>query len=173
MARSLLFPGLGLLMMNNLSDLILDIATRLQERQWLLVTAESCTGGLVSAALTEVPGSSLWFERGFITYSNAAKQELLDVPSSLLRQYGAVSEEVAAAMAQGALTHSKGHLSLSVTGIAGPDGGTPAKPVGTVCFGWVGQGISVQTCRKQFTGTRQDIRMAACYEALAGIKNLL
>ncbi|MBN9231161.1 MAG: damage-inducible protein CinA [Legionella sp. 40-6] len=159
--------------MNNLPDLILELADKLQKRQWLLVTAESCTGGLVSAALTEIPGSSLWFERGFITYSNAAKEELLDVPSSLLRQYGAVSEEVAAAMAEGALTHSKGHFALSVTGIAGPEGGTPVKPVGTVCFGWIGAGIPVHTCTKQFSGTRQDIRMAACYEALVGIKNLL
>ncbi|WP_058534819.1 CinA family protein [Legionella saoudiensis] len=157
-----------------MNSLILEIATLLQKKNWQLVTAESCTGGLVSGYLTEIPGSSIWFERGFVTYSNQAKQEMLGVSNKLLLEYGAVSEPVAAAMAIGAIQNSAGQIALSVTGIAGPDGGSIEKPVGTVCFGWFAQGMShAQTVRRQFSGTRQEIRLAACQEALTGVCSLL
>ncbi|WP_133137297.1 CinA family protein [Legionella rowbothamii] len=157
-----------------MNSLILEIATLLQKKNWQLVTAESCTGGLVSGALTEIPGSSIWFERGFVTYSNQAKEEMLAVPKQLLLKYGAVSEPVAAAMVTGALQHSAGQIAVSVTGIAGPDGGSTEKPVGTVCFGWFAQDMSsAQTVRRQFSGTRHDIRLAACEEALTGVLSLL
>lgn len=157
-----------------MNSLILEIATLLQKKNWQLVTAESCTGGLVSGYLTEIPGSSIWFERGFVTYSNQAKEEMLAVPKQLLLEYGAVSEPVAAAMAIGALQRSGGQIAVSVTGIAGPDGGSAEKPVGTVCFGWFAQGMSsAQTVRRQFLGTRHEIRLAACQEALTGVLSLL
>ncbi len=159
--------------MTSFNSLILDIAQCLRAKHWHIVTAESCTGGLIASYITEIPGSSLWFERGFVTYSNLAKQEMLGVPEKLITQYGAVSEEVASAMAVGALSHSKGHFALSVTGIAGPDGGSVEKPVGTVCFGWAGLGIEPQTMKKQLTGNRQEIRIAACHIALEGILSII
>ena len=160
--------------MSTFNSLVNDISLILIEKNWRLATAESCTGGLVSGYLTELPGSSAWFERGFVTYSNLAKQEMLSVPKSLLDQYGAVSQQVAAAMATGALQHSNAHVSVSITGVAGPDGGSIEKPVGTVWFGWMVQGMdSAKTVKKQFTGSRQDIRVAACQEALSGILLLI
>ncbi len=160
--------------MTHFISLIQEISTLLKERHWQLVTAESCTGGLLSSYLTEIPGSSIWFERGFVTYSNLAKQEMLSVPESLLNEYGAVSEHVAAAMAIGALQHSAGDIAVSITGIAGPDGGSLEKPVGTVCFGWAALGAGLtKTVRKQLSGNRQDIRSAACQEALSGILSFI
>lgn len=160
--------------MTHFNSLIQDISILLKERHWQLVTAESCTGGLLSSYLTEIPGSSLWFERGFVTYSNLAKQQMLSVPEPLLNEYGAVSEPVAAAMAVGALQHSAGDIAVSITGVAGPDGGSVEKPVGTVCFGWAAQGTGVsKTLRKQLSGNRQDIRLAACHEALFGILSFI
>ncbi len=153
--------------------LIKEIAQQLQRTHQQLVTAESCTGGLIAAYLTDIPGSSAWFERGFVTYSNLAKQEMLAVPEELLTQFGAVSEEVALAMATGALSHSAGHVAVSVTGIAGPEGGSIEKPVGTVCFGWVARGSLPITLRKQFSGSRQEIRLAACEQALQGVLSLI
>jgi nicotinamide-nucleotide amidase len=153
--------------------LIKEIAHQLKNAHQQLVTAESCTGGLIAACLTEIPGSSAWFERGFVTYSNLAKQEMLAVPEELLAQFGAVSEEVALAMATGALHHSAGHIAVSVTGIAGPDGGSIEKPVGTVCFGWATRDSKRQTLRKQFSGTRQEVRLAACKQALQGVLSLI
>lgn len=153
--------------------LINDIALLLKKNNWQLVTAESCTGGLIASQLTDIPGSSAWFERGFVTYSNLAKQEMLAVPAQLLLQHGAVSEPVAAAMAAGALQASAGQIALSVTGIAGPDGGTAQKPVGTICFGWAGKGVEVRTLTKQFAGSRQEVRLAACQQALQGVFLLL
>lgn len=159
--------------MNEYKHLIEEIALILQNRNWQLVTAESCTGGLISSCLTEIPGSSSWFERGFVTYSNLAKQEMLGVAKTCIEQHGAVSEEVAGAMALGALQHSAGQCALSVTGIAGPDGGSVEKPVGTVCFAWAMLNKSVLTVRKQLTGTRQEIRWAACQQSLLGLLNLI
>lgn len=159
--------------MSSFDKLIKEISAILKKRDWQLVTAESCTGGLIASYLTEIPGSSVWFERGFVTYSNLAKEELLSVPKQLIEKYGAVSEPVAQAMATGALQHSAGHIAVSVTGIAGPDGGSLEKPVGTVCFGWAARGMNPKISRKQFTGDRQDIRLAACQEALSGILSYL
>lgn len=155
--------------MSSFDKLIKEIAAILKKKSWQLVTAESCTGGLIASYLTEISGSSVWFERGFVTYSNLAKEELLSVSKELIEEYGAVSEPVAQAMATGALQHSAGDVAVSVTGIAGPDGGSFEKPVGTVCFSWAARGMSSKILRKQFTGDRQDIRLAACQEALSGI----
>lgn len=152
--------------------LVSEIADRLTESGQRLVTAESCTGGLVAAAITSRPGSSNWFERGWVTYSNAAKTEELGVESELILQHGAVSEAVAAAMAQGACAHSLGDYAIAITGIAGPDGGSPEKPVGTVCFGWA----SLTACKTEtvyFDGDRQSIRQQAAAYALAGFLSLL
>lgn len=133
----------------------------------VIATAESCTGGELAAAITSIPGSSGWFEYGFITYANRAKSELLDVPKTLIDQHGAVSEQVAAAMAEGALRRAFADYAIAVTGIAGPDGGTEEKPVGTVCFAWVLADGSVRTGRRQFRGDRAEIRLQSVAYALA------
>ena len=116
--------------------LVQALATQLLARGWMLATAESCTGGLIAAACTDLAGSSTWFERGFVTYSNAAKAQMLGVDTALIAQHGAVSEPVARAMAQGALQHAHAQVALAVTGVAGPGGGSADKPVGTVWFAW-------------------------------------
>ncbi len=139
----------------------------------MLVTAESCTGGGVAYAITGLPGSSGWFERGFVTYSNLAKQEQLGVAEALITRHGAVSEKVAAAMAQGALQHSRADYSVAVTGIAGPDGGTAEKPVGTVCFGWSRRGATTRTTRIVFDGDRQQVRELSILTALQGLADLV
>ena len=134
-----------------------------------LVTAESCTGGWVAEVVTAISGSSVWFDRGFVTYSNGAKMEMLGIPAEMLAEHGAVSEPVAVAMAQGALIHSRAYWSLAITGVAGPTGGTVAKPVGTVCFAWAasdGRG-AVETCR--FQGDREAVRAQSVRHALAGL----
>ena len=160
--------------MSDFDPLVQEIAWLLEEKKWRLTTAESCTGGLVSSILTELPGSSSWFERAFVTYSNQAKEDMLSVPKNLLEKHGAVSEVVAASMALGALAHSQSHIAVAITGIAGPAGGSVEKPVGTVCFGWALRDKDPAiTVRKLFGGTRQEIRMAACYEALSGVFALL
>lgn len=128
--------------------------------------AESCTGGLVGAALTSIPGSSGWFERGFVTYSNLAKTELLGVPAALIEAHGAVSAEVALAMAEGALAHSQARAALAITGIAGPDGGSPTKPVGTVHLAAARQDRPILHQACLFSGDRDQVRLAA---ALAGL----
>jgi nicotinamide-nucleotide amidase len=153
--------------------IIQDIAKQLKDRQWQLVTAESCTGGLISATLTEIAGSSAWFERGFVTYSNLAKQQMLGVPEELITAHGAVSEPVALAMATGALKHSAGQISVSVTGIAGPDGGSVEKPVGTVCFAWAANGMTPRSIKMHIPGSRQEIRLNACQKALEGVLHVL
>ena len=134
-----------------------------------LVTAESCTGGMISEWVTRIPGSSDWFERAFVTYSNEAKRELLGVQQRTLDQYGAVSEETAAEMATGALDASHADVAVAVTGIAGPDGGTKAKPVGTVCLAWAVQGGHVYSVRVQLAGNRQSIRRQSAALALQGV----
>jgi nicotinamide-nucleotide amidase len=155
---------------------IFELATRagqaLQAKGLLLATAESCTGGGVACAITEVAGSSDWFDCGFVTYSNASKTALLDVPASLIAQVGAVSEEVAAAMAEGARANSSAHVALSTTGIAGPTGAVPGKPVGTVCFGW-SQGGATHTERLVFTGDRESVRAQSVVHALKGLLRLI
>ena len=155
---------------------ILDLATRvgrlLESRGLLLATAESCTGGGVSQAVTEIPGSTGWFECGFVTYSNASKTEMLDVPAALIAQVGSVSEEVAGAMAEGAVANSNAHVAVSTTGIAGPSGAVPGKPVGTVCFGW-SKGDTTYTERLVFPGDRHAVREQTVAHALAGLLRFL
>jgi nicotinamide-nucleotide amidase len=149
------------------------IGKRLLEKKQTLVTAESCTGGWVAQVVTSVPGSSAWFERGFVTYSNDAKQEALGVPRDVLRRHGAVSEETARAMALGALAHSRGTLALSITGVAGPAGGSAEKPVGTVCFGWVAKGREALTQTRLFEGDREGVRRQSVVHALEKVLELL
>ena len=138
-----------------------------------LVTAESCTGGGIAWLITNVPGSSQWFERGIIAYSNAAKQELLAVGHDVLVNFGAVSEQTAMAMARGALLNSHANISVAVTGIAGPDGGTELKPVGTVCFAWGRDDGETRAARVVFTGDRQQVREQAVMMAVQGLLDLI
>ncbi|MBR7799137.1 CinA family protein [Undibacterium fentianense] len=151
--------------MNDMLELAEKVGVALKAKKLLLSVAESCTGGGVSCALTEMPGSSEWFDCGFVSYSNSAKSEMLNIPASLIAQHGAVSEEIAAAMAEGALANSEAHASLSTTGIAGPGGAVPGKPVGTVCFGWRVGGIT-HTERKVFSGDRHAVREQTVAHAL-------
>lgn len=157
-------------------ELVVALAGLLQEKGWMLATAESCTGGLIGAACTELAGSSAWFERGFITYSNEAKTDLLGVDAAVIAAHGAVSEPVARAMATGAIAHSARsvpvRVALAVTGVAGPTGGTPDKPVGTVWFGWSVDG-SVRTERRRFDGDRATVRAATVRHALHTLVDLL
>ena len=141
------------------------MADFLYKKQWMLATAESCTGGMIAAACTDLAGSSNWFERGFVTYSNAAKTELLGVDAGLIAQFGAVSEAVARAMAAGALAHSHAQVAVAVTGVAGPAGGSPEKPVGTVWFGWATPaGLTSEVIH--FAGDRAAVRHATVRHAL-------
>ncbi len=155
-----------------LQPLLENLASRLLARGQMLATAESCTGGMIAAACTELAGSSQWFERGFVTYSNAAKSELLDVPAALIDTHGAVSEPVARAMAEGALRHSAAQAVVAVTGIAGPSGGTPGKPVGTVWLAWHVDGRT-HSLLQHFAGDRAAVRQAALHCALERLVALL
>ncbi|WP_114970799.1 CinA family protein [Rhodoferax ferrireducens] len=148
------------------------VADLLQIKGLKLVTAESCTGGMISAACTDLAGSSNWFDRGFVTYSNDAKTELLGVEERLLRRAGAVCEGVARAMVEGALAHSHAQVAVAVTGVAGPTGGSPAKPVGTVWFGFAVPG-QVVTEKCHFDGDRAQVRAATVRHALARLVELL
>jgi nicotinamide-nucleotide amidase len=141
------------------------LAGALRARGWRLATAESCTGGLIAAACTALAGSSDWFERGFVTYSNAAKTDLLGVAPALIEAHGAVSEAVARAMVQGALHRAPVHLAVAVTGIAGPGGAVPGKPVGTVWLGW-GRPGAIHTERLQLPGDRAAVRAGTVAAAL-------
>ncbi len=148
--------------------LCIRLADALRARGLMLATAESCTGGLIAGACTDLSGSSDWFERGFVTYSNAAKTELLGVPAALIEAHGAVSEPVARAMAEGAVAHSRAQLAVAVTGVAGPTGGSADKPVGTVWFGWCVNGVT-HSERQRFDGDRAAVRAATVRHALAGL----
>jgi len=156
-----------------LLNLAQELGVALKARGWKLALAESCTGGLVSSLITEIPGSSAWFDRGFVTYSNQAKTEMLGVAETTLENPGAVSEATAQEMALGALTHSQAHISASITGIAGPDGGSTEKPVGTVCFAWALKGGNPHACKFHFSGNRQQVREQSAKAALNGLLNLL
>jgi nicotinamide-nucleotide amidase len=145
----------------------LDLGQLLRARGLRVATAESCTGGMISAAITSIPGSSEWFERGFVTYSNAAKRDMLGVAQALLDAHGAVSEAVAIAMAEGALARSEADVAVSVTGIAGPGGATPGKPVGTVCFGLARRGRIASAMTRQLAGSRAEVRSRSVEIALA------
>ncbi len=154
-------------------DLLRSLADALNAKGWMLTTAESCTGGWIAKLCTDLAGSSAWFERGFVTYSNEAKQDMLGVREETLAQYGAVSEAVTAEMAAGAVLHSRAQVAVSVSGIAGPGGGTASKPVGTVCFGWALQGGKVRTATHRFEGDREAVRRQSVEYALNGVLHLL
>jgi len=154
-----------------MARLVDDVAAALLARGWMLATAESCTGGLIAGACTDLAGSSNWFERGFVSYSNAAKTELLGVDPDLIVRHGAVSEPVARAMAQGALQHSKAQCALAVTGIAGPGGGSADKPVGTVWFAWATPD-GVHSEMQRFDGDRAQVRSATVQHSLAVLLSL-
>lgn len=147
-----------------------ELGAALQARHWRCATAESCTGGLVAGAITAVAGSSAWFERGFVTYTNAAKVEMLGVASGLIDVHGAVSMPVARAMAEGALAHSPADLAVAITGVAGPGGGTAAKPVGMVCFAWARRGGATEAVTLHVPGDRAAVREAAVTVALRGLR---
>lgn len=138
-------------------------------RSCKLATVESCTGGGIAAAITAMPGASRWFERGLVVYSNAAKMDMVGILPALLAAYGAVSIETARALAEGGLRRCGADYCIAVTGIAGPDGGTAAKPVGTVCFGWAGHNIKTAGSREQFAGDRAAVRARSVNYALAGL----
>ncbi|WP_028201910.1 CinA family protein [Paraburkholderia nodosa] len=149
-------------------QLAIRVGNKLRDGRLMLATAESCTGGMVATAVTDISGSSVWFERGFVTYSNQAKTEMIGVPPELIEKHGAVSEPVARAMAEGALSNSRAQVSLAITGVAGPGGGTPEKPVGMVSFGWSNRlHTSVETL--VFKGDREQIRVQAAAHALRGL----
>lgn len=150
------------------TQLVEQLAEMLKVQRRMLVAAESCTGGWIAKSCTDIAGSSEWFERGFVTYSNNAKQQMLGVRETTLEEYGAVSEAVVAEMAAGALMHSPADLAVAISGIAGPGGGSNEKPVGTVCFAWA-SGKKIFTVREQFDGDRDAIRKAAVLHALEGL----
>jgi nicotinamide-nucleotide amidase len=156
-----------------LHQLAVEVGDKLRARNWMLATAESCTGGWVGQLLTSLPGSSHWYERGFITYANAAKVEMLGVPEEALASHGAVSEETAAAMAAGALKHSRAQAALAISGIAGPGGGTPQKPVGLVCYGWALADGTLMSSTCRLDGDREEIRSRAVAAALRGLIELV
>lgn len=152
-----------------LEELSLAVGHALLGRKSMLACAESCTGGWVAEAVTAIAGSSQWFERGFVTYSNAAKQELLGVKADTLRRHGAVSEAVVLEMAAGALRHSHAQASLAISGVAGPAGGSADKPVGTVCFAWALRGVAPSAQTRHFAGDREAVRRQSVIHALQGL----
>jgi len=149
--------------------LVQQVADALLACGWLSATAESCTGGGIAAALTDIAGSSQWFERGFVTYSNQSKQDMLGVRSETLVKHGAVSEAVAAEMVAGALARSRAQVAVAVSGIAGPAGGTPDKPVGMVCLAWQAEGKMPVVCTEYFSGDRAVVRAKTVECALRGV----
>jgi nicotinamide-nucleotide amidase len=156
-----------------LSALAIRVGAQLQAQGLMLATAESCTGGWVAQAVTAIAGSSDWFERGFVTYSDAAKRDMLGVSAEVLDAHGAVSEQTACAMAAGALARSRAQVAVAITGIAGPGGGSAQKPVGTVCLAWcAAQGV-VRAQTRQFAGDRESVRRQSVFAALQGVLDLL
>ena len=160
--------------MENATELALIVGQLLKAKGEKLVTAESCTGGGVAEAVTAISGSSEWFDRGFVTYSNEAKMEMLEVSAATLAGHGAVSEETAREMALGALALSPGTVSVSITGIAGPTGGSRTKPVGTVCFAWARSGEAMPRSEtRHFSGDRESVRRQSVVRALQGVAEIL
>lgn len=139
----------------------------------MVAAAESCTGGWLAKVITDIPGSSRWFDRGFVTYTNEAKQDMLGVPAELLAQQGAVSEATVTAMAEGALTRSRAGISVAISGIAGPGGDTPDKPLGMVCFAWAYRGQATRTDTYYYNGDREAVRRQAVAQALTGLLDML
>ena len=149
-----------------------QLGQALLDRGWQAVTAESCTGGWIAKVMTDVPGASQWFGSGFVTYSNDAKASTLTVPESMLEDHGAVSQAVVGAMVEGALERSGAEVAVAVSGIAGPDGGTASKPVGTVWFAWASpEALTTERC--QFSGTRDAIRRLAVAHALKRLLSIV
>jgi nicotinamide-nucleotide amidase len=157
----------------SLQDLAGQAGQMLSEQGLMLVTAESCTGGSLAQWITSIAGSSSWYDRGFITYSVASKHEMLGVSESTLDEHGAVSEETASEMAAGAIGRSHAHVAIAITGIAGPGGGTPRKPVGTICFAWMIKDGLARAETRYFSGHREEIRGEAVAVALQGAIDLL
>ncbi|MYD77832.1 MAG: CinA family protein [Gammaproteobacteria bacterium] len=155
-------------MNDTIDQLVQQLSELLIKRGWMIAAVESCTGGMISESITRVPGSSVWFERGFVTYSNDAKQELVGVNSASIRDHGAVSSVVAREMAIGGVQSSRADLAVSVTGVAGPDGGTKEKPVGTVWIAWADRNGKVVDQEYLFSGDRQQVRVASAQSAFAG-----
>jgi nicotinamide-nucleotide amidase len=153
--------------------LAVDVGAALKSRALMLATAESCTGGWISEAVTMVPGSSDWFERGFVTYTYISKREMLGVKEATLEKHGAVSEDVVREMAEGALARSRAQVAVAVSGVAGPSGGTPEKPVGFVCFAWCMKGGRPRSETKRFSGDREAVRRLSVEHALQGVLALL
>lgn len=158
---------------DQIADLALRLGAVLGERGLRLAAAESCTGGWLAKAVTDIPGSSVWFDRGFITYSNAAKQDMLGVSEAVLQAHGAVSEAAVRAMAEGALAHSLADISVAISGIAGPGGATPDKPVGTVWMAWARRGDITRTRHQVYAGDREAVRAQAVITAFEGLLELL
>jgi nicotinamide-nucleotide amidase len=158
---------------NALFELAERLGRRLKAKGYKIATAESCTGGWIAQAITEVPGSSAWFDRGFVTYSNNSKVQMLGVSPKTLEQYGAVSTEIAKQMAAGALANSEADWAVAVTGIAGPNGGSKTKPVGTVYVAWQGKNGGVKVERLQLSGDRHQIRKQAVENAIEGVFDML
>lgn len=157
----------------DLETLSAQVGENLLRRGFMLTTAESCTGGWVAQAVTAIPGSSQWFERGYVTYSNAAKVESLGVRPATLERWGAVSEATVREMAEGALAHSHAQVAVAVSGVAGPGGGTLEKPVGTVCLAWAAAGRETRAHCQFFLGNREAVRHQAVEAGLLGILDLL
>jgi nicotinamide-nucleotide amidase len=159
----------------NVRQLVKDVANRFYDQELMLATAESCTGGWIAQVITSLPGSSNWFDSGFVTYSNAAKQRLLAVPGALLAEHGpgAVSETVVKAMATGAIANSAADVAVATSGIAGPDGGSEDKPVGTVWIGWAHRDGRCRARLHHFEGDRYSVRLRTVEQALKGILDLL
>ncbi|MFZ1548579.1 MAG: CinA family protein [Candidatus Nitrotoga sp.] len=162
-----------MLVIPDIENMAVQMGSALKSHGLILATAESCTGGAVASAVTDISGSSEWFERGFITYSNEAKREMLDVAQETLTRYGAVSEAVVREMVAGALQHSHAQVALAVSGIAGPTGGMPDKPVGTVWFAWGIEGRQCVVRLHHLSGNRAEIRMQSVCIALKGVLELL
>lgn len=158
--------------MQNSTELAIQLGEQLKARKLALSVAESCTGGGICHAITDIAGCSEWFDCGFITYSNSSKTELLNISPALLAQHGAVSEEIAAAMAEGALANSDADVTISTTGIAGPTGAVPGKPVGTICFGWHIGGVT-HTERRVFSGDRAQVRAQTVEHAMRKLLHFL
>lgn len=158
---------------NELLEMATTLGQKLREKGWMLTTAESCTGGWLAEVITAVPGSSAWFERGYITYSNQSKQDMLGVRAETLATHGAVSEETVQEMASGALARSRAQISASISGIAGPGGGTREKPVGMVCNGWALSDGTVLSSTCRLSGDREEIRSRAVAAAFRGLIELV
>jgi nicotinamide-nucleotide amidase len=159
--------------MQELKELAQQLAAVLLQRRQTLAVGESCTGGWVAKVLTDLPGSSQWFERGFVSYSNRSKQEMLGVPAATLEAAGAVSEACVREMATGVLQHSPADLALAISGIAGPGGDVPGKPVGTVCFGWASRNGDLRVETRHFSGDREAIRQQSVAHALEGLLDVI